>query len=115
MPRSHRPIRDVVAELGELGERASQSNLPRGYGLAAIDAAIAAGEIRYRPDGTLEPVPRMGRPPRSASAATRRIDLRATPEEETLWRAAAEASGLGLRRWIADQATTAARKASRSR
>lgn len=107
MPRPTRPIRDVVAELGE---RAYPATLPPGYGRAAISAAIATGLIRYRADGTLEPTPRAGRPPRSATAATRRIDLRATPEEEALWRAAADRAGVGLRRWIADRASEAAVK-----
>jgi hypothetical protein len=110
MPRKLlRPVREIVAELGD---HATPAMLPRGYGPAVIEAAVVAGEIRYRPDGTLEPVPRTGRPPRSGEAATRRIDLRATPAEERLWREAAESAGVGMRRFVADAATAAARKVS---
>lgn len=102
-----RSLRDVVAELSD---RATPAALPRGYGQATIEAAVRAGEVRYRPDGVLEVVPRVGAPPRSGVAASRRIDLRATPDEEARWRAAAKAAGVGLRRWIADAANE---KASR--
>jgi hypothetical protein len=107
MPRRAplRPIRDVVAELGD---GATPAALPAGYGRSSIQAAIDAGEIRYRPDGVLEPTPRVGRPPRAAEAATRRIDIKVTEEEEELLRAAASAAGVGLRRYIADAATARA-------
>jgi hypothetical protein len=101
-------IRDVVAALGD---RASPTTLPSGYGRAAIDAAVAAGEIRYRPDGTLEATPRRGRPPSAGETASARIDLRATPAQVKRWRAAAEAAGMGLRDWIRAQADAACGRA----
>jgi uncharacterized protein (DUF1778 family) len=54
--------------------------------------------------------PRIGRPPRAGHAASVRLDVRVTPDEDHLWRAAAERAGVGLRRFIADATTAAARK-----
>lgn len=112
MPRRARPLLTLRAAVADLGSSATPDALQRlGYTARAIRQAVEAGELRYRPDGVLEPAPRMGRPPRAGEAASVKATLRFTPGERDEIKAAAARDGVThWVRWVADRALEAARK-----
>jgi hypothetical protein len=60
----------------------------------------------------MEPIPR-GRPPQDDVTRTRMIRMRCTEDQETRWRAAADAAGVDLSTWLRELAEEAAERETR--